>query len=382
MGLRSEFLHAGPTGRPALQSAEAASVRSLLTPPTATITNMALRIAINGFGRIGRNVFRVLENRRGMEVVLINDLTDPATLAHLLKYDSVHGRFDGRVRATKSALHVNGRKVAVTSERDPANLPHADHKVDYVIEATGVFSTREACMKHIEAGASRVILTVPPKDQIDAMIVMGVNHKSLKKRDRIISNASCTTNCLAPLAKVLDDSFGLRHGMMTTIHAYTNDQRILDLPHGDLRRARAAAANIIPTSTGAARAVGKVLPKLAGRLDGMAMRVPVPDGSVTDLVATLKKKVTIEEVNAAFKKAAATKDMRGILVYSEDPLVSSDIVGQPGSSIFDSQATMVMQGNSVKVVSWYDNEWGYSNRVVDLMAYAHKERRPAKKRRR
>jgi glyceraldehyde 3-phosphate dehydrogenase len=343
---------------------------------------MALRIAINGFGRIGRNVFRVLENRRGMEVVLINDLTDPKTLAHLLKFDTVHGRFDGRVRATKSALHVNGRKVSVTSERDPANLPHAAHKVDYVIEATGVFRTREACMKHIDAGASRVILTVPPKDEIDAMIVMGVNHKKLKKGDRIISNASCTTNCLAPLAKVLDDSFGLKHGLMTTIHAYTNDQRILDLPHSDLRRARAAAANIIPTSTGAARAVGKVLPKLAGKLDGMAMRVPVPNGSVTDLVATLKKKVTVDEVNAAFKKASMSKDMKGVLVYSDDPLVSSDIVGQPGSSIFDSDSTMVMQGNSVKVVSWYDNEWGYSNRVVDLMAYAYKERRPAAKKRR
>jgi glyceraldehyde 3-phosphate dehydrogenase len=211
---------------------------------------------------------------------------------------------------------------------------------------------------------------------------MGVNHKTLKKRDRIISNASCTTNCLAPLAKVLDDSFGLKHGLMTTIHAYTNDQRILDLPHSDLRRARAAAANIIPTSTGAARAVGKVLPKLAGKLDGMAMRVPVPDGSVTDLVATLKKKVTVDEVNAAFKKASMNKDMKGILVYSDEPLVSSDIVGHPGSSIFDSGATMVMQGNSVKVVSWYDNEWGYSNRVVDLMAYAYKERRPVAKKRR
>ncbi len=343
---------------------------------------MALRIAINGFGRIGRNVLRVLENRRGMDVVAINDLTDPATLAHLLKYDSVHGRFDGRVRSTKGALYVNGRKIAVTSERDPANLAHAANKVDYVIEATGVFRTREACKKHLDAGASRVILTVPPKDEIDAMIVLGVNHKSLKKRDRIISNASCTTNCLAPLAKVLDDSFGLQHGMMTTIHAYTNDQCILDLPHSDLRRARAAAANIIPTSTGAARAVGKVLPKLAGRLDGMAMRVPVPDGSVTDLVATLKSKVTVEEVNAAFKKAAATKDMKGVLVYSEDPLVSSDIVGHPASSIFDSGATMVMKGRTVKVVSWYDNEWGYSNRVVDLIAYADKERRPARRKRR
>jgi glyceraldehyde 3-phosphate dehydrogenase len=343
---------------------------------------MALRIAINGFGRIGRNVFRVLENRRGMEVVSINDLTDPATLAHLLKYDSVHGRFDGKVRATKNALIVNGRKISVTSERDPGNLPHAANKVDYVVEATGVFARKAECAKHLEAGASRVVLTVPPKDEIDNMIVMGVNHKSLRKSDRIISNASCTTNCLAPLAKVLDDAFGLKHGLMTTTHAYTNDQRILDLPHSDLRRARAAAANIIPTSTGAARAVGKILPKLKGRLDGMAMRVPVPDGSVTDLVATLKKKVTVEEVNAAFKKAASSKDMKGFLVYSEDPLVSTDIVGAPGSSIFDSLCTMVMQGNTVKVVSWYDNEWGYSNRVVDLMAYAHKEKRPAPRKRR
>lgn len=343
---------------------------------------MALRIAINGFGRIGRNVFRIIENRPGMEVVSINDLTDPATLAHLLKFDSVHGRFDARVRSTKSAIHVNGRKIVVTSERDPANLTHGANKVDYVVEATGVFRTREACMRHIKAGASRVILTVPPKDEIDAMIVLGVNHKTLKKRDQIISNASCTTNCLAPLAKVLDDAFGLKHGMMTTIHAYTNDQRILDLPHSDLRRARAAAVNIIPTSTGAARAVGKVLPKLAGLLDGMAMRVPVPNGSVTDLVATLKRKVTVEEVNAAFKKASQSKDMKGILVYSEDPLVSSDIVGQSASSIFDSLATMVMKGTSVKVVSWYDNEWGYSSRVVDLMAFAYKERRPAARKRR
>ncbi|MCH2102996.1 MAG: type I glyceraldehyde-3-phosphate dehydrogenase [Planctomycetes bacterium] len=343
---------------------------------------MALRIAINGFGRIGRNVLRVLEDRKGMEVVLINDLTDSETLAHLLRYDSIHGPFPGKVRATKSALYVNGRKIAVSSAGDPAEIPHAEHRVDYVVESTGVFRTREACAKHLEGGASRVVLTVPAKDEIDAMVVMGVNHKILKKRDKIISNASCTTNCLAPLAKVLDESFGLKQGMMTTIHGYTNDQQLLDHKHSDLRRARAAAVNIIPTTTGAARAVGKILPHLNGRLDGMAMRVPVPNGSVTDLVAVLKKKVTREEVNAAFKKAAASKDMKGYLVYSDHPLVSSDIVGHPASSVFDSQATMVMDGNTVKVVSWYDNEWGYSQRVVDLMAFAHKERRPAAKRRR
>ncbi|MEO0663420.1 MAG: type I glyceraldehyde-3-phosphate dehydrogenase, partial [Planctomycetota bacterium] len=263
-----------------------------------------MRIAINGFGRIGRNVFRIIENTPGAEVVAINDLTDAATLAHLLQYDTVHGPFQGKVRAMKGAIHVNGRKIAITAERDPANLPHAANKIDFVVEATGVFATREACSKHLEAGAKKVLLTVPPKDAIDAMIVLGVNETTLKGDDLIISNASCTTNCLAPMAKALDDAFGIQHGLMTTVHAYTNDQRILDLPHKDLRRARAAAQNIIPTSTGAARAVGKVLPKLAGKLDGMAMRVPVPDGSVVDLVAQVKKKVTVEEVNAALAAAA------------------------------------------------------------------------------
>ena len=331
-----------------------------------------MRIAINGFGRIGRNVFRIIQNTPGCEVVSINDLTDAATLAHLLKYDSVHGRYAGKVRATKSAINVDGKSIPITAERDPANLDHAGNKVDFVVEATGIFATRAACTKHLDAGAKKVLLTVPPKDAIDNMVVLGVNDSTLKANHRIISNASCTTNCLAPMAKVLDEAFGIEEGLMTTTHAYTNDQRILDLPHGDLRRARAAAANIIPTSTGAARAVGKVLPKLAGKLDGCAMRVPVPDGSVVDLVATLKKNVTLESVNAAFKAASKTKGLKGILEYCEDPIVSSDIVGNPHSSIIDAGATMVMGKRMVKIISWYDNEWGYSNRVVQLMKAAHK----------
>ncbi|MFN0008860.1 MAG: type I glyceraldehyde-3-phosphate dehydrogenase [Planctomycetota bacterium] len=330
-----------------------------------------MRIAINGFGRIGRNVFRILAAKPGFEVVQINDITDPATLAHLLKYDSIHGRFDGTVEAAKDGMVVNGKKVAISAERDPAKLPHGANKIDFVVEATGIFASREGCTKHLDAGAKKVLLTVPAKDEIDAMVVMGVNQEILKGEHRIISNASCTTNCLAPVAKVLDDAFGIQHGLMTTVHAYTNDQNILDLPHKDLRRARAGAMNIIPTSTGAARAVGKILPKLKGRLDGTSLRVPVPDGSVVDLVATLTKNVTIEEVNAAFEKAAGNKPLKGILEYSNDPLVSSDVVGNPSSALFDAQSTMVMQGNMVKVIAWYDNEWGYSNRVVDLMAFAH-----------
>ena len=329
-----------------------------------------MRIAINGFGRIGRNVFRILHEKRGMDVVSINDITDPETLAHLLKYDSVHGRFPGKVRAGKGWIAVDGQKVQITSERDPADLPHGQNKVDFVVEATGIFAKRADCQKHIDAGAKKVLLTVPPKDEIDAMIVLGVNDKTLKPTDRIISNASCTTNCLSPLAKVLDDKFGIVHGLMTTVHAYTNDQRILDLPHKDLRRARAACENIIPTTTGAARAVGKIIPKLAGKLDGFAMRVPVKDGSVVDLVVELKKKATVEKVNAAFQEAAKSS-LKGVLEYSEDPLVSSDIIGNPYSSVFDAKSTMVMGNNMVKVVSWYDNEWGYSNRVVELVKYAH-----------
>ena len=337
-----------------------------------------MRIAINGFGRIGRNVFRIIENTAGIEVVAINDLTDAATLAHLLEYDSVHGRFDGKVKAMKGAISVNGRRIAITAERDPANLAHAANKVDFVVESTGVFRSREACTKHLDAGAKKVCLTVPPKDEIDAMIVLGVNQDALKGDDLIISNASCTTNCLAPMAKVLDDAFGIEHGLMTTVHAYTNDQKILDLPHSDLRRARAAALNIIPTSTGAARAVGKVLPNLNGKLDGMAMRVPVPDGSVVDLVARLKKKASVEDVNGALEAAAKKGPLKGIVQYSTLPLVSSDIVGNPHSSIIDGLSTMAIGDKTVKVVSWYDNEWGYSNRVVELMKFAHKKK-PAKR---
>ena len=334
-----------------------------------------MRIAINGFGRIGRLVFRVIQNTPACEVVSINDITDPETLAHLLKYDSTHGRYAGKVRAGKNAITVDGKKILITAERDPVNLSHAANKVDFVVESTGIFRTREACEKHLKAGAKKVLLTVPPKDEIDNMIVMGVNENKLKAKDQIISNASCTTNCLAPVAKVLDDSFGIQHGLMTTIHAYTNDQRILDLPHKDLRRARTAAQNIIPTTTGAARAVGKIMPKLAGKLDGCAVRVPVPDGSMVDLVARLKKKVTIEKVNAAFKAAATKGPLKGYLQYCEDPIVSSDIVGNSFSSIYDSKATMLMEGNLIKVISWYDNEWGYSSRVVDLMKLAHKKKR-------
>jgi glyceraldehyde 3-phosphate dehydrogenase len=330
-----------------------------------------MRIAINGFGRIGRNVFRILHGRKGVEVVSINDLTDPKTLAHLLKYDSVHGRFKGTVTSGDGFIEVDGRKIQVTSERDPAKLPHKANRVDFVVEATGVFATREACQKHIDAGAKKVLLTVPPKDAIDAMIVLGVNQETLKPTDKIISNASCTTNCLSPLAKVLHESFGIKGGLMTTVHAFTNDQQILDLPHKDLRRARAAAENIIPTSTGAARAVGKILPALNGKLDGCSMRVPVKDGSVVDLVVETEKDVTVESVNAAFKKAAEG-ELKGILSYTEDPIVSSDVIGDPASSVFDALSTMVMGKRMVKVVSWYDNEWGYSNRVVELMEFSHR----------
>ncbi|MDA1260828.1 MAG: type I glyceraldehyde-3-phosphate dehydrogenase [Planctomycetota bacterium] len=333
---------------------------------------MAIRIAINGFGRIGRNVFRILHARGAeFDVVALNDLTDPATLAHLLKYDSVAGRFAGKVEAAADGIVVDGRKIQVLAVKDPAELPWSANKVDVVIESTGIFTSREACTKHLTAGAKRVILTVPPKDEIDAMVVLGVNDEILKKEHKIVSNASCTTNCLAPIAKVLHDSFGIERGLMNTVHAYTNDQQVLDLPHKDLRRARAAALNIIPTTTGAARAVGKILPALKGKLDGFSLRVPIPCGSVVDLTAMLAKDASIESINAAMKAAAASGPLKGILCYTEDPIVSSDIVGDPHSSIFDAQSTMVMDGRMVKVVSWYDNEWGYSNRVVDLVAKTH-----------
>lgn len=333
---------------------------------------MAIRVAINGFGRIGRNVFRIMQARSNdFEVVAINDLTDAATLAHLLKYDTVGGRFDGTVEIDGDSIVVNGSPIKIIAERNPADLPWAENNIDFVVEATGIFCTREQCTMHLDAGAKKVLLTVPPKDEIDNMVVMGVNDDTLTANQRILSNASCTTNCLAPLAKVLHNAFGIKRGLMNTIHAYTNDQRILDLPHSDLRRARSAACNIIPTSTGAARAVGKVLPELAGKLDGMSMRVPVPCGSVVDLVCEIEKdSVTVAEINAAVK-AEAEGAMKGVLEYSEDALVSSDILRNPHSSIFDAGQTMVMDGNMIKVVSWYDNEWGYSNRVCDLIFKAH-----------
>ncbi|MCB9890242.1 MAG: type I glyceraldehyde-3-phosphate dehydrogenase [Planctomycetes bacterium] len=330
---------------------------------------MVMKIGINGFGRIGRMVFRIMEGRSDMEVVAINDLAPAASLGHLLKYDTVHGRFPHAVQATEGKLTVGHRDVAILSEKDPANLPWSKFGVDFVVESTGFFTTQEACMKHVSAGAPKVCLTVPPKGEIDRMVVLGVNDDDLKASDKVISNASCTTNCLAPAAKVLHEKFGIVNGLVTTVHAYTNDQRIADMIHSDLRRARAGAQNIIPTTTGAARAVGKVLPALAGKLDGMAMRVPVPDGSVVDLVATLSKKVTKDEINKAFEDAASGP-MRGILAYTEDPIVSSDIIGNPHSSIVDGLSTMVID-NVVKIVTWYDNEWGYSNRVCDLVAKAH-----------
>jgi glyceraldehyde 3-phosphate dehydrogenase len=324
---------------------------------------MAIKVGINGFGRIGRLVFRRALEVGGFDFVSINDLTDAATLKHLLKYDSVHGRFNGTVEVDGNDLIVNGDRLKITAERDPANLRWDG--VDVVIESTGIFTKREQCALHLANGAKKVLLTVPAKDEIDATIVLGVNDHILTGNEKIVSNASCTTNCLAPLVKVLNDAFGLEKGLMTTVHGYTNDQRLLDLPHKDLRRARAAAINIIPTTTGAARTVGKVIPELKGKLDGFALRVPTPDGSITDFVATVSRETTVEEVNAAMK-AAAEGPMKGILEYCEDPIVSSDIIGNSHSSILDAQSTMVM-GNLVKVVSWYDNEYGYSCRVVDLV---------------
>ncbi len=327
---------------------------------------MAIKVAINGFGRIGRLVFRSAMERNGIEIVQVNDITDAATLAHLLKYDSVHGVYGKSVKAEGDTMVVDGKSIKVSAEKDPAALPWGKLGVDVVVESTGVFRSRAQVAKHLEAGAKKAVLTVPAKDEIDATIVLGVNDDDLKPEHKIVSNASCTTNCLAPVAKVLNDEFGIKRGLMTTIHAYTNDQQILDLPHKDLRRARAAGMSIIPTTTGAAKAVGKVIPALKGKLDGFAMRVPTPDGSVVDLSVELDKETSVAEINAAMKKAADGA-MKGILEYTEDPLVSVDIVGNSASSIFDSLSTMVMEGNFVKVLSWYDNEWGYSCRVVDLV---------------
>jgi glyceraldehyde 3-phosphate dehydrogenase len=325
-----------------------------------------IKVAINGFGRIGRMVFKIILEKKDMEVVAINDLTDAKTLAHLLKYDSVHGRFNGTVENKENSIVVNGKEVDILKIKNPVELPWAKEGVDVVIESTGVFRTKAQCEMHIQAGAKNVILTVPSKDELDNMIVVGVNCDTLKDTDKIVSNASCTTNCLAPMVKVLEDNFGIDNGLMTTIHGYTNDQNVLDGPHADLRRSRTAAQNIIPTTTGAAKAVGKIIPSTAGKINGMAMRVPVPCGSITDFVAVLKKDVTAEEINAAMKKAA-DGELKGILEYTEDAIVSTDILDNPHSCIFDSLATMVISGKTVKVIGWYDNEWGYSNRVVDLL---------------
>ena len=326
-----------------------------------------IKVAINGFGRIGRNVFKIAQERNDMDIIGINDLTDTKTLAHLLKYDSTQGKYSG-VTFDAENIIVNGDKVRVHSEKNPANIPWKETP-DVVVESTGVFTSKESPKggygDHLKNGAKKVLLTVPAKDEIDAMIVMGVNEDHLKPEHQCVSNASCTTNCLAPVAKVLQDTFGIEAGFMTTIHSYTNDQRILDLPHKDLRRARSAAVSQIPTTTGAAKAVGKVIPELKGKLDGLAVRVPTPTGSLVDLVAVLKKEVTKEEINAAMKKAAEGP-MKGILEYCEDPIVSVDVIHTTASSIFDSLSTMV-NGKMVKVLSWYDNEWGYSCRVVDLI---------------
>ncbi len=329
---------------------------------------MAIRVAINGFGRIGRNFFRACYENENIEIVGINDLTDAYTLAHLLKYDSVHGKFKGDVKAKEDAIEVDGKEIKITSIKEPEQLPWKDLNVDIVIEATGIFRDREGAGKHLKAGAKKVIISAPGKSP-DITIVLGVNEEKYNPKEHyIISNASCTTNCLAPVVKVLNEEFGVEKGYMITVHAYTNDQRILDLPHKDLRRARAAAVNIIPTTTGAAKAVGEVLPEMKGKLDGSARRVPVADGSLVDLTVILNKEATAEEINQKMKEASEGK-LKGILEYTEDPIVSQDIVGNPHSSIFDGLSTKVIGGNLAHIVAWYDNEWGYSNRLKDLVLY-------------
>ena len=324
-----------------------------------------LPVGINGFGRIGRLVFRAAVAQGGIDIKAINDLTDANTLAHLLKYDSTHGRFNGEVEADGDSLVVNGKPIRIIAERDPAKLPWGEIGAEAVLESTGLFSEREQAEAHIKAGAKKVVISQPAKGE-DLTVVLGVNDDQLEPEHTILSNASCTTNCLAPMAKVLQENFGIVKGMMNTIHSYTNDQRILDLPHKDLRRARSAAVSMIPTTTGAAVAVGKVLPELAGKLDGLSIRVPTPDGSLTDFTAVLEKDATVEEINAAFQ-SAAEGSLQGVLEYSEDPLVLADIVGNAHSCIFDALSTNVVEGNMVKILGWYDNEWGYSNRCVDLL---------------
>ena len=324
-----------------------------------------LPVAINGFGRIGRLVFRAAVEQGGLEIKAINDLTDAKTLAHLLKYDSTHGRFAGEVEVAGDDLVVNGRAIRILAERDPANLPWGDLGVEVVLEATGFFTEADKARAHIDAGAKKVVISAPAKGA-DITVVMGVNEGAIQADHQIISNASCTTNCLAPMVKVLHEKFGLVKGMMNTIHSYTSDQRLLDAPHSDMRRARSAAASMVPTTTGAAAAVGEVLPELDGKLDGLAIRVPTPDGSLTDFTAELKSEADAAEINAAFK-AAAANSLAGILEYSEEPLVLADIIGNPHSCIFDALSTNVLEGTMVKVLGWYDNEWGYSNRCVDLL---------------
>ena len=326
-----------------------------------------MRVAINGFGRIGRSVFRILDQEDDINVVAINDLSSQESLSYLLKYDTIMGRFDGKVDIDNNLLHTDNQKVLIISEKNPKNLPWESLRVDIVVEATGVFRERALLENHILSGAKKVLLTVPAKDEIDNTIVIGVNEETLKKGQKIVSNASCTTNCLAPMAKVLDKEFGIKQGVMNTVHAYTNDQRLADVPHSDLRRSRAAAENIIPTSTGAARAVGKVLPQLKGKLDGIASRVPVPDGSVVDLFVEVEKKVNVEDVNYVVKKAAEESNMKDVLLFSDSYIVSSDIIGNPYSSIYDSRCTKVASMRYIRTLNWYDNEWGYSNRVVDLL---------------
>lgn len=336
-------------------------------------SNMPVKVGINGFGRIGRLVFRVMAAKpEAFEVVAINDLADAKHLATLLKYDSVHGRFQGEVKAVENSLVVNGRSIPITAEKDPANLPWRKLGCEIAIESTGHFTNRAGLEKHLAAGAKKVVLSAPAKDKLDLTVVIGVNDHLLTKEHKIISNASCTTNCLAPMAKVLNDAFGIEKGLMTTVHAYTNDQRVADMIHEDLYRARAAAINTIPTKTGAAKAVGEVIPELDGKLTGFALRVPVPTGSITDLTALLKKSTTKDEINAAMKSASEKEPFRGIIEYNTDPIVSSDIVGNSHSCIFVPDQTLVLGGNFVKVLAWYDNEWGYSCRLRDLIRFMAK----------
>lgn len=328
-----------------------------------------MRVAINGFGRIGRNVFKIIEKRPNIDVVAINDLAEPERLAQLLKRDSVFGEFEGEVRAREDSIQVNGRDIQITSIKDCGDLPWQKLEINFAVESTGVYRHCDDLERHIDAGADKVLLTVPPKDEIDAMVVMGVNEDTLDPDDKIISNASCTTNCLATMCKVVHDRFGIEEGLMTTVHGYTNSQNLLDQIHSKPRRARAAAENIIPTTTGAAKAIGDIIPDLDGKLDGMAMRVPVPDGSITDLVCRLSGSPSIDEINNAYKEAA-NGELQGIVGYTEEPLVSRDIIGNPHSSVFDADLTQKIGDDFVKLLGWYDNEWGYSNRVVDLMAFA------------